>query len=85
MYGINIIAFFLLFESVSCNLDVFGSKTAYNWAVDTQNLVTADDQDMRTTFKGKTCEAIYVNAIIRHGARYPGDGTTANIPKLQDR
>ena len=85
MYGINIISLFLLITSVSCNLDVFGSKTAYDWAVDTQNLVTADDQDMSATFEGKTCKAIYVNAIIRHGVRYPSDGDMEDMTKLQER
>ena len=85
MQGIKIFSFFLLFSIVTCNLDVFGSKTAYDWAVDTGNLVTVDNQDMTETFEGKSCEAIYVNGVIRHGSRYPGDDDMEDMTKLQEK
>ena len=65
--------------------DDFGTKTAYNWAVDSANLVTQDDQDMGLVHDGKTCAAIYVNGFLRHGSRYPGADDMEDMTKLQKR
>ena len=65
--------------------DDFGTKTAYDWAVDSANIVTQDNQDMVINHDGKTCTAIYVDGFIRHGARYPGEDDMEAMTKLQER
>ena len=67
------------------NWDAFGTKTAYDWSVDSTNIVTRDNQDMVINHDGKTCRAIYVNGFIRHGSRYPGKDDMEAMTKLQER
>ena len=81
-------AVFLFVSRAVCivtDWDDFGTKTAYDWAVDSANIVTQDNQDMSINHEGKTCTAIYVNGFFRHGSRYPGEDDMEAMTKLQEK
>lgn len=65
---------------------LFGTKTPYFWARDANETIAADS-GMTITHNGQTCKAIYVDALLRHGARYPTSGYIVDmqslLPKLQ--
>ena len=85
--NISCLYLFLFFVSVECitEWDVFGQRNAYNWAVDTGSIVKKNDQDMTIDFGGKTCTAIFVDGIIRHGSRYPKAADMEDMTKLQEK
>ncbi|XP_060077727.1 multiple inositol polyphosphate phosphatase 1-like [Ylistrum balloti] len=49
---------------------LFGSKTPYFWERDANQTIGVDS-GMTITHNGKTCTAFYMDALLRHGARYP--------------
>ncbi|XP_060077725.1 multiple inositol polyphosphate phosphatase 1-like [Ylistrum balloti] len=66
---------------------IFGSKTPYFWERDANQTIGVDS-GMTITHNGKTCTAFYVDALLRHGARYPTSKYIANmnslVPKLRN-
>ena len=60
--------------------DVFGTKTTYDWAHHTPE--PAVDGEYEKTDGNDTCKAAQVYMVLRHGSRYPSDGTMEVIDKL---
>lgn len=48
----------------------YSTKTPYFWLNDEKELV-ADDSETWFDYGEKTCQVIHLNAVLRHGARYP--------------
>ena len=65
------------------NKGVFSTKTAYDWVVNTTATID-EDQGMTITYDGKTCNAIHVNMVGRHGYRNPGDDDMEDFTKIRD-
>ncbi|XP_053393575.1 multiple inositol polyphosphate phosphatase 1-like [Mercenaria mercenaria] len=59
--------------------DVFSTKTNYKWSHFSS--ATTDDGFMFST-GSKTCNAIHVSMVSRHGARWPSDGDMEDIKEL---
>ena len=87
MNGVKIFALTLFLCGINCitEWDVFSTKTAYDWAVPTANIVSGENQDMNITYNGRTCMAIYVNGLLRHGSRYPGADDMEAMTELQEK
>ena len=64
--------------------DAFSTKTAYEWVYDVNKVVS---EDALYTFSqyNKTCKAIHVNGIYRHGARNPTSGSIMEINDLHKK
>ena len=87
MNGVKIFALAPFLCGINCitEWDVFSTKTAYDWAVPTANIVSGENQDMNITYNGRTCMAIYVNGLLRHGSRYPGADDMEAMTELQEK
>ncbi|KAH3861590.1 multiple inositol polyphosphate phosphatase 1-like [Dreissena polymorpha] len=60
--------------------DVFSTKTLYRWAHDTT--VPNSNSDNAIIYNNRLCSAAHVNMVIRHGARFPTDGSIENVHEL---
>lgn len=61
--------------------DVFTTKTAYPWSHNVSDPVI--DAEYQITSGDLECTAATVYMVLRHGARYPTDGTTEEITELR--
>ncbi|XP_021378415.1 multiple inositol polyphosphate phosphatase 1-like, partial [Mizuhopecten yessoensis] len=73
-------------ESTFYGQPIFATKTPYFWERNANEAI-AVNSGMNITHNGKTCTAIYVDALLRHGARYPSSDVSASmlslVPKLR--
>lgn len=61
--------------------DVFTTKTAYHWA---HNVCEPEvDADYQKVDGYSVCTAAQVYMVLRHGARFPTDGSTQDIAELE--
>ena len=84
-------ALMLIFvSSITCasfyGQPIFSSVTPYFWARNANESI-AVDSGMTINHLGKTCRAIYVDALLRHGTRFPDgyyiDGMNKLLAKLR--
>lgn len=65
------------------NWAVFSTKTAYHWAHPIKE--PAVDAEYEKTEDNSTCKAAHVYMVLRHGSRYPSDGSTEVIALLRQQ
>ena len=65
-------------------LDIFSTKTAYNWVQDPDQEVK-DNEYMETRFEGKWCNAVRLDMVLRHGARQPGYKDIRKMSELHQK
>lgn len=64
--------------------DVFSTKTLYEWSHDVTTPVS-DNVEMLTSHNNQLCEAVHINAVIRHGARNPSIKNLMKMAALRDK
>ena len=74
---------FILF-SVGMRKDIFSTKTSYHWVIDPDKNVHENEQ-MHTEFDGKSCVAVRVETMLRHGARQPGYKDIRKMTELHQK
>jgi len=63
--------------------DTFSTKTLYRWAhSETTPEINAEYNEV---LNGRLCEAVHVGMVVRHGARYPSDGSMEEISDIHAR
>ncbi|KAK3576373.1 hypothetical protein CHS0354_018921 [Potamilus streckersoni] len=79
----------LLLECISTHVtgvkrDILSTKTSYLWSHDVTSPITKNEYTT-VNFKGRTCTAVHVNGIFRHGLRYPSAGDMRDMTLLQNK
>ena len=79
---ISALLFGILFmPCCSLKLDVFSTKTLYEWA-NLASTPAVENSYSSFTHGNGVCNAVHVYVVARHGARYPSDGTMEDMPGL---
>lgn len=63
--------------------DSFSLVTPYDWAYESQE--PSDNERYELDIDGRTCKAVHVTVLARHGARYPLEDATKQIESLRER
>ena len=74
----------LLLFTIGMKRDVFSTKTSYHWVQDPNKMVS-DNEYMFTTFEEKSCTAVRLEAMLRHGARQPGYKDIRKMTELHQK
>ena len=85
----DVISFSFIFKlcyiSVSAiQWDLFSTKTLYEWSRDV-HAPLGDNGEMLTAHDNQLCNAVHVNAVIRHGARNPSLKNINKMDGLRDK
>ena len=62
--------------------DIFSTKTKYEWSHST---TVNTDGYYSFTSGSRTCRAVHVNMVSRHGARWPSDDDMEDIEEIHER